>query len=447
MKGFIRFAIVVIAGLLVLAGCGTATSPGGSSSGVSSPGSDGGSTSSPGSVSGSALSSSGSGGVVTLSLWTGFTGSDGPAYRALVQQFNATHRDVQVSMELRPWEEIGQELPAAWTAGQGPDLATVGPDHSATSGYVKSDSVLPLDSAVGAGGDQLNANAWPSSVSSAFTVNGHLYAAPASLSSVALYYNKAMFAAAGISGPPRTQDEFVADVLKLTVGGARPVQYGISLADHQTSEMWPIFQWMNGGTILGSNGCAAITSPASVQALTMWADLVQRNHVSPAGQSGSDADALFAAKRAAMELNGPQAADGFRRAGVDVGIAPVPVGPAGPVTAASTVPLMIRKTTPHPAQALEFLSWWTSKTAQAMLSTNSGFPPIRTDVPVSNPDVGVFAAALPSVRVYLAGSPQTSQLDSEVYAPMIRQITRGANVQQSINAAASAINELTGCRH
>lgn len=40
---------------------------------------------------------------------------------------------------------------------------------------------------MGAGDDQINSSAFPSSVTKAFTVDGHLYATPANLATVALY--------------------------------------------------------------------------------------------------------------------------------------------------------------------------------------------------------------------------------------------------------------------
>ena len=411
-------AAVAAAGLLAAAGC-SSNSSGGSAS---------------------------SGGVVKLSVLTGFTGPDGPSYQALVSQFNASHPNIEVSMDVQPWDAIGQKLPAEWATGQGPDVATPNFDPGVIFTYIKTNSVLPLDSSVGAGDTQINSSAFPSSVTKAFTVNGHLYAVPANLATVALYYNKTMFTAAGIPEAPKTSDEFVTDVKKLTLGGANPTQYGISLADHQTIEMWPILQWMNGGDIVGADGCATIDSAASVQALSTWAGLVQNNHVSPVGQTGADADTLFSAKKAAMELNGPWAADGFRKAGIDLGIAPVPVGSAGPVTIASTVPMMVAKNTKHKAEALEFLGWWTGKTAQASFSKQSGFPPARTDVTVDDPNVAVFAQGLPTARLYLAGLPSSSQIDSDVYTPMLGRLTRGADAQKSADAAAKSINQLTGCK-
>ncbi|HEV2342934.1 MAG TPA: ABC transporter substrate-binding protein [Actinocrinis sp.] len=387
---------------------------------------------------GSGSSGSG-GGPVHLTLWTGFTGPDRPAYEALIAQFNASHKDVQVSMDVQPWDTIGQKLPVAWATGQGPDLATPNFDPGVVQTYVKAGSALPLDG-------KIDASAFPPAVTKAFTVDGSLYAAPANLATLVLYYNKTMFTAAGITQAPKTQDDFVADAKKLTLGGADPTQFGISLADHSTIQMWPILQWMNSGDIVGSDGCATIDSAASVGALKTWAGLVANDHVSPVGQTGADADTLFASKKAAMELNGPWAADGFRKAGIDLGIAPVPVGPAGPVTLASTVPLMVAKGGKHQAQALEFINYWTSKDAQAAFSKASGFPPSRTDVTVADPSVAVFAQALPYARLYLSGIAQSSQIDSDVYTQLIGKITRGANVQSSANDAAKAIDGITGCK-
>ncbi|MFJ4412423.1 ABC transporter substrate-binding protein [Streptomyces sp. NPDC088910] len=391
-----------------------------------------------------------SGGVVKLTMLTGFTGPDAPSYQALIKEFNAGHPKIQVTMTAEPWATIGQKLPASWATGQGPDLATPSSDPGAIFTYIKTNSVLPLDPAVGAGTGQIDSAAFPAAVKSAFTVDGKLYAVPANMATLVLYYNKAMFAAAGISRPPATEDEFIADAKKLTKGsGGKPSQYGLSLADNNTIQMWPILQWMSGGDIVGPDNCAVVNSPASVQALTRWSRLVSQDHISPVGQAGADADTLFSAKKAAMEINGPWAAAGFTSAGVDLGIAQVPVGSAGPVTLASTVPLMIARTSKHQAEAKEFLAWYTGKAAQTQFSKVSGFPPARTDLGGAvkgDPTVAQFAAALPHAKLYLAGQQNSTRIDSDVYVPLIQKIERGADVQSAADSAAKAINSLTGCK-
>jgi ABC-type glycerol-3-phosphate transport system substrate-binding protein len=394
-------------------------------------------------------SSGGSGGVVNLSMLTGFTGPDEPSYQALIKQFNATHPKIKVTMTVEPWATVGQKLPAAWATGQGPDLATPSSDPGSIFNYIKTNSAMSLDSAVGAGASQINSNAFPAAVKSAFTVGGKLYAVPANMATLVLYYNKDMFAKAGISSAPTTEGQFIADAKKLTVGsGAKPSQYGLSLADNNTIQMWPILQWMGGGDIVGTNNCAVVNDAASVSALTRWADLVRNDHISPIGQAGADADTLFASRKAAMEINGPWAAAGYRKAGIKLGIAEVPVGSAGPVTLASTVPLMIERATHHAAQAKTFLAWYTSKAAQSRFSQISGFPPARTDLGTavaSNPTVSVFAKALPYAKLYLAGQKSATQIDADDYVPFIQKIERGADVKSAADSAAKQINALTGC--
>lgn len=423
-------AALVGAALLLAAGCGNnAGSTAGPSTGTSTAGGGG-----------------GGGGVTELTMLTGFTGPDKPSYDALISLFNTSHPNIHVTMTAQPWATVGQKLPASWATAQGPDLATPSSDPGSIFQYIKTNAAAPLTSAVGTGNDKINAAAFPASVRSAFTVDGQLYAVPANVATLVLYYNKKLFTQAGITAAPTTEAEFIADAKKLTIGSGKPTQYGLSLADHETIQMWPILQWMSGGDIIDAKGCATVNSAASVAALTTWGKLVSTDHISPVGQAGADADTLFSAGKAAMEINGPWAADGFRTAGIDLGIAQVPVGSAGPVTLGSTVPLMIEKSTRHMTEAQQFLAWWTSKTAQTTFSTKSGFPPARTDLTTGlTPTAATFAAALPHARLYLAGQSSATAIDTDVYIPMIQKITRGSDVQQTTAAAATSIDKLTSC--
>lgn len=377
-------------------------------------------------------------GPVELTLWTGFTGGDRGAYEGLIEEFNATHDDIQVTMEVQPWDTIAQKLPSAWATGQGPDLATPNFDPNIVANYLETDSLLALDDV----GD--TSKLAPAAIE-AFTVDGSLYAVPANIATLQLYYNKALFEAAGIDGPPTTVDEFRADAQALTGNGV----FGLSLADHETIQMWPILQWLDGGDIVDADGCSVLDSPENIESLTTWAGLVQAG-VAPVGLTGAESDALFSAGQAAMQLNGPWAAAGYTDAGIDLGVAAVPTGVDGDVTLGSTVPLAISAATEHPAEAQEFLAWWTGQDAQRQFALASGFPPVRTDLAddpelAANPIVAAFAAALPSARLYLPGVTGATQVDAEAYVPLIGEITRGTDVATAVAAATEKINSITGC--
>ncbi|WP_407341549.1 ABC transporter substrate-binding protein [Pengzhenrongella phosphoraccumulans] len=387
-------------------------------------------------------------GVVALTMTAGFTGGDRAAYEGLVKTFNDTHPNIQVTMEIQPWDTIAQTLPAAWGTGQGPDVATPNFDPSVVAKYVETGSALALNDFTGASADKIDtANLGPAAIG-AFTIKDTLYAVPANVATLELYYNKALFKSAGIATPPATSKEFKADAVALT--NAADGVYGLTLADHETIQMWPVLQWMDGGDIVGEDGCAVIDNDASVAGLKEWTNLVIKDGISPVGLTGAESDSLFSAGKAAMQINGPWAAAGYAAAGVDFGVVSVPVGSAGPVTLSSTVPLMIGKGTKHPQEAAAFLSWWTGQDAQRQFALASGFPPVRTDM-ASDPElmknevVQAFASALPSARLYLPGVPNATKVDTEVYVPLIGEITRGADVAASVKTAAGDINALTGC--
>ncbi|KQQ28571.1 ABC transporter substrate-binding protein [Frondihabitans sp. Leaf304] len=391
-------------------------------------------------------SSSSSSGPVDLTVWTGFTGGDAPGYKQIVKDFNASQSKVKVTMTVQPWDTIQQKLPSAWLTGTGPDIAAPAPDPNVIAQYVKTNSVLPL-TATGSGDTKINTSKFASALTKEFTYNGKLYAVPANYATLSLYYNKKLFKAAGIASAPTTVAEFQADAKKLTTGGT----YGLSLADNNTIQMWPILQWLSGGEVTDSKNCSALQTQASIDSLQPWVTLVKDDKISPVGQSGAEADSLFSAGKAAMEINGPWAAPGYKSAGIDLGIAKIPVGDDGTnVTLGSTAPLAISAKTKHPTEAQQFLAYWTSKSTQLKFSKSTGFPPLRTDLSdnatlKADPTVSVFASQVPDARLYLPQVPSATQVDANGYVPFIQKVTRDGDVSADATSAAATINQLTGC--
>ena len=137
---------------------------------------------------------------MALSLWTGFTGGDRAAYEGIVNDFNSSHPNIQVTMDVQPWDTIAQKLPSAWATGQGPDLATPNFDSNIVAKYLDTKSLLALDD-LGTGDTQINSDKLAPAAVKAFTADGKLYAVPANIATLQLYYNKALFKAAGITAP------------------------------------------------------------------------------------------------------------------------------------------------------------------------------------------------------------------------------------------------------
>jgi multiple sugar transport system substrate-binding protein len=291
----------------------------------------------------------------------------------------------------------------------------------AQSGYIMdlTDQIKP--------GSPLDPSVWSDGLKKVLQYDGKYYAAPMNFATLMMYYNKDIFAKAGIDAPPKTWDEWIADIKKTTKTGS-DAQYGLLIPDHETIPNWPILLWGNGSDIV-KDGQPNLADPKTVEALKLWSDLVIKDKITPTGLTGADADKLFQSGKAAMEITGPWMTNGFTAAGLNYDVAPIPTGPGGPVTLADSVVLVVSKTAKDPKAALDFVSMWNSKQAQLKIANETGFPPLRTDLSgspeITNPWAAKFSTVVPVSRFNLPGLTNFSQIDSDVFTPMIQSITLG----------------------
>jgi ABC-type glycerol-3-phosphate transport system substrate-binding protein len=260
-----------------------------------------------------------------------------------------------------------------------------------------------------------------------------------------MYYNKDIFKAAGIAAPPTTWAEWQDDILKTTKTTGTDKQYGLVLADHATIPMWPILVWGNGGDIASAdNSKSMLNDPKTVEAFKIWGDLVANKGISPVGLTGAQADTIFGAGKAAMEINGPWMAGGLK---LNYGVAPVPAGPAGKFTLANAAAMVAGKNTKHKDAVYEFMKFWNSAESQAFLSSKSGFPPTRTDLGdnadvKSNPLIPQFAAVAKDAKFYLPGLESFAKIDGDIITPAIQAITNKQDVAKVLVDAGKKLDAI-----
>lgn len=422
-----EIATAFAASLLLVAGCGSSSTA--SSSGAS-----------------------GSAGVIDLSFWNGLTGPDRPAIEHLVAQFNSSHPAIHISMQIMPWDVLYQKLLPAYGAKQGPDL--VGMDSNQLPVYASKGVLQPLDAFFTEGGVQKSTLVAPALA--AGTYQGKVFGVPIESTPVVLYYNKKMFKAAGLdpSKPPTTWDAWAADAKKLTTGsgpGGKPTQYGLAFGVHDTVEVMPILMWMADGGILSEDGTQVLLNSAgSKLAVQKWAELITNDHISPPGLSGADADKLFSSGAAAMEVNGPWATTGYKTAGIDYGLAPVPAGPNRKSISLGNTTSMAAGANLSADQlkaAATFYSYLSQQDSQTYFALQTGFPPFTTDVPTSalasNPDVSAFASQAKNARALAPGQSRFASIQGEVFDPTIEKIISSpANTSALLDDAAKQVQAL-----
>ena len=325
---------------------------------------------------------SASGEVVEVPFWHGYTEADGDVLNGLVEEFNNSQSQYHITPTVDTWAVLNDTFLPALSAGDGPVIMAMPPELVPV--YASKGAFASLDDWYASDGNPGTLNEAATSIS---VVDGVNYGVPLSFTPLTMFYNKALFAEAGIDTLPTTWDEWVATAATLTIdenGDGTPEQYGLALQDHVTvgNGVWPTLFKSGGGDIVDDNGNAVIDSPENQATLEYWHDAVANQHISPGGLDGVAADELYGAGKAAMTFGGPWLASISTEQGIDYGIAPVPSGPAGIQQSALAVTMGVtsQASAEQVAGAEAFFTWFFAKDNMITWSLGSGWPPLTTDV-------------------------------------------------------------------
>ncbi|MGW1067669.1 ABC transporter substrate-binding protein [Streptomyces aureus] len=322
---------------------------------------------------------------------------------------------IKVKLEVVPWSDLLNRILTATTSGQGPDVLNIGNTWSAS--LQATGALLPWDAKnfdkIG-GKDRF--------VDSALGSTGAEGKDPAAVPlysmAYALYYNKQMFADAGIKNPPATWDELIADGKKISKNG----KWGLGAEGSNASENIHhafVFAKQHGADFFTADGKADFTNDGVVAAVKQYVDLMAKDKIIAPGnaeyaqnQSVSD----FAKGKNAMLLWQSAAANLKSQGMADdaYGIAPVPVQSGTPGTGTNVnsmvagINLAVFKNTKNLDGATKFVKFMTSDAEQKILNgAYTSIPPVKTaqtDTAFNSPSNAVLkdtlaksAAALPQV--------------------------------------------------
>lgn len=388
-------------------------------------------------------------GPVTLSFWHGYTEADGKVLDQIVEDFNKSQNQITIKDTTKTWAEIGDTLLTSLSAKQGPDIVALPaenlPVYATKGAFQKLDDWYASDATKSASLNQYAV--------SMEKVDGAYYGVPLGFVPLSVIYNKTLFEKAGVTQFPTTWDEWVADAKKLTIdkdGDGTPEQYGMVLPDHATvgNGVWASLFYEGGGNIV-EDGKAVLDSDENVKTLTYWANAVTQDKISPTGVDGVNADKLFTSGKVAMEIGGPWMAGVAQAAKIDYGIAAIPAGPAG--AAASAIGISAGVTTQADEQkvlaAKKFFDYFFTKEVATKWSLGSGWPPLRTDIPVSdvssNPTVAALAAIADTARPLLPGVADSVDVLAAVDEATQKALSGGdpASLLRSANDAVAAALE------
>jgi multiple sugar transport system substrate-binding protein len=290
-------------------------------------------------------------------MWTLLSGGDGARMRALVDDFNASQRDVRVVSTTLKWgEPFYTKLITSSVVGAGPDVATI---HLSRMVNLAGGGVLrPITdtelASVGLKGSDYLPRQWQKA-----HYQGRTYAVPLDVHPLVLYYNKKLAGQAGLLEPdgklkPIEGVDALTDAFRLAT--ERTGRRGLTMESGQSSfAIWRL--WL---AMLAQQNLSIIRNgqysygPAGEATLARISDWFRRGYAQ-AGLDYPASTSQFMGGGAAFMLNGVWEVPELVRAskegslGFDYGIAPLPKMYANASTWADSHAFAMPANAGHPA--------------------------------------------------------------------------------------------------
>ncbi|MGB9182576.1 MAG: extracellular solute-binding protein [Solirubrobacteraceae bacterium] len=224
--------------------------------------------------SGSGGTGSGSTGNVTLKLvaadyGTGPSNASTKYWQGIADTFHKANPSITVKVTTVPWTNFDTQVQTMVQNHNYPDVtegdyfsadAQQGLLYPATQVLSTPGSLLPVFAKQG-------------------TYNGVQYGMPFTTSSRTLFYNKKLFAKAGIKSPPATWADVSADAAKIKALGA--IGFGLPLGPEEAQAESLLWFLGNGGNYQDAQGKWTINSPQNVAAFTFLKGLVAAGNTEP----------------------------------------------------------------------------------------------------------------------------------------------------------------------
>ena len=283
--------------------------------------------------------------------------------QAAIDAFNASQDEIHVNASTVPWGQYWDKLVTGLPAGSAPDIFSINALN--VRDYARNGYLLDITSLFEDGSVDLSK--FPQHVIDTHTVNGTLWGIPKDFDSIAVFYNKDMFDAAGVAYPADdwTWDDFIATAKALT--DADNGIYGVAIAP--TGQQWGYdYIFGNGGQVFDETGACVVNSPESVEAIQKLADAILVEGVSPTveDQVELDADTRFQSGMIAMTFNGSWNMGTYAGVfGESLGVAPLPIMKERK-TISHCLSWVGAASTQHPEEVKKFLAYMGSYDAQAL---------------------------------------------------------------------------------
>ncbi|MFF1633912.1 ABC transporter substrate-binding protein [Leifsonia sp. NPDC058248] len=387
-----------------------------------------------------------------ITIWYSNNAQEVQWGKAMVSSWNSAHPKEQIKAQEVPAGKSTEEvIGAAITAGTTPCLV-FNNLPAATGQFEKAGGLVDL-SKFSDGDSYIKARSG-SAADQYKSPNGDYFQMPWKSNPVMIFYNKALFAKAGLNPDApdlSTYDKFIAAAKKIKASGAAPY----AIYPTPTSEFFqvnfdflPLYAAETGGTSMVENGKATVDSPEAIDVANFWKTIYSDGL---AGKEQYQGDA-FADGKAAMAIVGPWAI-AFYGDKVKWGSVPVPTKNGMTADQTFTFPdaknVGMYSSCKNQGTAWDVLKFATSKDQDNKLLNVTGQMPIRDQLSTVYAD---YFTAHPAYKEFGAQAARTvddptgpntiAQMQALRDAYTKSVVAGSGSVEDAFKAAADKIDQL-----
>lgn len=250
---------------------------------------------------------------VTLKIWS----IDGVERTGIAdtfsKEFDEANEDIVVEYRAIPFDDLVNETLRAFATGNAPDIVSF--DNPDFALFSSRGAMLDITDRVAASAAIKTENYFEGPLNSV-TWDGRLFGIPKYTDTIGVFYNKDLFAKAGITEPPKTWAEFTADAEKLTdpASNVYGATFSARAGEEGTFQFLPIIQ-MSGGAYNNVNTAGA------AEVLDLWKKMIDNGWASKDVLSLGqwDSTGTFNSGNAAMAISGPWKSTAWSRTPSSIG--------------------------------------------------------------------------------------------------------------------------------
>lgn len=379
---------------------------------------------------------------VTLTLWTeSATAPEG----VFAQEFSEMDNGITIDVREIRFDDLVTDTLRAVATGTAPDLIAIdNPDHAA---FASRGAFLDITDMV-AGSDVIDADAIFPGPRASLTWDGRMYGIPRASNTIALYYNRDLFEAAGLDpdSPPATWDELLEAARTLT--DPDNDVYGIAFSARASEE--GTFQFLPWAQMAGG-GFENINADGVADALELWKAFLDEGLASPDTLTRGqwDSTGTFNGGNAAMAISGPWELGRMSSDAAfawDVTLLPVKEEGGPRASALGDFNLAIFADTENPDAAFAFLEYYQSQVERVWpeftrLPSVAGVDLALTGNESIDAAAAVFTEQL-GYAVNRGPHPDWPRISQEIQDAFQSVLTGQAEAQAALDDAAAGIDRI-----